>query len=249
MDDFVDELKFSDLALLLSKIGEKKWFRKIEPWSERGQNKYKQKLMTGFAKLLHGVAGGEPAELVLDLIKRAEFKHVIMPVPDEEDTPDDLRNLLNNLRVVFHAFESTNHHADAFRFHILQSMVGVRGIKLLRKEGWRIQEDTWSRVLQSVQLSDQAKQHYRKRGPVTFQVQQVKQDPGGRPPISDEAKQTIRDMTMDPEHSRKVAGSFKKTNNPMCLTSTTSTIKRKLSETGLQVSHHTLSKYMKTEVP
>ena len=56
MDDFVDELKFLDLALLLSKIGEKKWFRKIEPWSERGQNKYKQKLMTGFAKLLHGVA-------------------------------------------------------------------------------------------------------------------------------------------------------------------------------------------------
>ena len=139
-------LLFKELPDLLKGLALKKWARKIGFWSDRGDNPFKRKLLAGVDKLIHMVAGGKPRQLMLDLVARPNYKDVVAPVRN-----DDEENLLNNLKVVYHRMENKNCEGDAFQFSILQFLVGVRGLKAVHADGWRIGDEVWARVQETCQ--------------------------------------------------------------------------------------------------
>ena len=129
----------------------------------------------------------------------------------------DINNLLHNLMVVYRRLQNKGRQQDACRLMILQALHGVRGIKVLRGLGWEIGDDTWSKVGRTITWSAEAKAHNYKRGPVKFTEIDLSQ--GGRPTMGERSIQALRQTVLSPRHSRPIAGSFKKTDAPVGLTS------------------------------
>ena len=242
---FVETLKFGDFPKLLRLCEDKFTKSNRTAWSKRSEDK-KMKYITCLSKVVNIVSGGETKECLEDFARGKRAKAFITCAQTGAAktalAEKDINNLLYNLMVVYGRMQNKGRKQDACRLMILQALHGVRGIKVLRGLGWEIGDDTWSKVGRTITWSAEAKAHHYNRGPVEFTEIDLSQ--GGRPTVGGGAIQALRQTVLSPQHSRPIAGSFKKTDAPVGLTSSMKDVERDLKAQGQAVSYNSIRRLL-----
>ena len=168
---FVETLKFGDFPKLLRLCEDKFTKNNRTTWSKRSEDK-KMKYITCLSKVVNIVSGGETKECLEDFARGKRAKAFITSALQGAAKTDlaekDINNLLHNLMVVYRRLQNKGRPQDACRLMILQALHGVRGIKVLRGLGWKIGDDTWSKVGRTItwsaEASDRASTREEKKG-------------------------------------------------------------------------------------
>ena len=168
---FVETLKFGDFPKLLRLCEDKFTKNNRTTWSKRSEDK-KMKYITCLSKVVSIVSGGETKECLEDFARGKRAKAFITSALQGAAKTDlaekDINNLLHNLMVVYRRLQNKGRPQDACRLMILQALHGVRGIKVLRGLGWKIGDDTWSKVGRTItwsaEASDRASTREEKKG-------------------------------------------------------------------------------------
>ena len=173
MDVFVKSCTLKDYFKLMRKLKEKFTTKAANgkggqtPWADRkGDPTTKRQFMCTVNNAVSIACGGTPRQFLHEYAN--QNNEFIKPVHGPAYECPDCVNMLNNLKVAYDRLAHGNHHANVFRFTILQCLRVVRGYENLKKRGWEVGEEHWRAVGETITWSEEASDHARYRGAVTF---------------------------------------------------------------------------------